>query len=316
MKTQHKIFFAIPFDSATKAMYERVANKIRQRFGSVTTVIGTSQVGPSLEYSSIATFRAQNRELMTQFVAQIRDADVIVADLTHNNPNVHVELGIALTENKNILRVTGRSLTELAFDIRNLDVRSYKDETSLIESIERYLTTFFEIKKLDISAEHGDLYRVRRQPLMLDPVPPDQIDLHLATAQPFILRDGAIRARFEFIKAESPADWFGILFRAAENPFLGSHMVYIRQNGAVEVALYPGPQVFEEKFQLSTPFVGQQEVTIEVENNELTIAIGTDKFTSKLLARQTHGLVFVATWRSRVTLSSLEIISRDTIDWV
>src|SRR5713101_6476782 len=118
-KRSHKIFFAIPFDSATKQLYERVTEALRQRYKGLITTIGNEEVGPSPRYSDIVTFKAQNRELTRQFVSQIQDADVIVADLTHNNPNVHVELGFALSENKNILRVVGRSLTELGFDIRN-----------------------------------------------------------------------------------------------------------------------------------------------------------------------------------------------------
>ena len=124
MKTDHRLFFAIPFDSATKNLYERVCQTIRDQYPNITTVIGNREVGPSQRHSDIASFKAQNRELTKQFVHQIRDADIIVADLTHNNPNVHVELGIALVENKNILRVTGRSVTELGFDIRNLVPRN------------------------------------------------------------------------------------------------------------------------------------------------------------------------------------------------
>ena len=43
-----------------------------------------------------------NTELYKQFVSEIYKADIIIADLTHNNPNVHVELGIALQMNKNM----------------------------------------------------------------------------------------------------------------------------------------------------------------------------------------------------------------------
>ena len=56
----------------------------------------------------------------------------MIADLTNNNPNVHVELGIALMQNKNILRVTGRSLSEVGFDIRQLELRPYGDEETLL----------------------------------------------------------------------------------------------------------------------------------------------------------------------------------------
>ena len=132
MKIGHKLFFAIPFDSATKNLYDRVCKKIRKRYPDVTTVIGNQEVGPSPEYSDFASLKAQNRELTRQFVTQIMDADIIIADLTHNNPNVHVELGIALTENKNILRVTGRSASELGFDIRNLEVHLTRMRPNLL----------------------------------------------------------------------------------------------------------------------------------------------------------------------------------------
>src|ERR1017187_8859099 len=138
MNTAHKFFFAIPFDSATRRLYERVCETIRTRYPRVTTVIGSEEVGPSAEYSTIASFKAQNRELTKQFVAQIEEADIIIADLTHNNPNVHIELGMALLKNKNILRVTGRSLSELGFDIRNLDVHAYRDEETLTKAILSY----------------------------------------------------------------------------------------------------------------------------------------------------------------------------------
>jgi nucleoside 2-deoxyribosyltransferase len=133
MKPDHKLFFAIPFDSATKNLYHRVTRAIRKRYPGVTTVIGNEEVGPSQRYSDIASFKAQNRELTRQFVAQIQDADIVVADLTHNNPNVHFELGIALMQNKNILRVTGRSISELGFDIRNLEAYQYKNEAQLVK---------------------------------------------------------------------------------------------------------------------------------------------------------------------------------------
>src|SRR4029077_11614973 len=158
MKPSHKIFFAIPFDSATKQLYERVAEGLRQRYKTLSTIIGTEEVGPPPSYSSIATFKAQNRELTEQFFKRIRDADVVVADLTHNNPNVHVELGIALFENKNILRVVGRSVTELGFDIRNLEVHTYSSDRNLLKIITDYLDVFFKIKRLPVSRKFPELY--------------------------------------------------------------------------------------------------------------------------------------------------------------
>jgi hypothetical protein len=52
---------------------------------------------------------------------------------------------------KNILRVVGRSLTEL-------EVRRYSSETSLLKIITDYLDIFFKIKGLPISREFPALY--------------------------------------------------------------------------------------------------------------------------------------------------------------
>jgi hypothetical protein len=100
-----KVFFAIPFDAATKMLYERVCLAVRQRYQEVTTVVGTKEVGPSPEYSDIAPFKMQNRDLHREFVRQIQEADIIIADLTHNNPNVHVELGARPSNRPRELRV-------------------------------------------------------------------------------------------------------------------------------------------------------------------------------------------------------------------
>ena len=106
MKPSHTIFFAIPFDAATKEMYERVSNELKGPYPTLKTVIGTKEVKRSepssdIQYSDIAIFKAQYSDLHHQFKSQIENADVIVADLTNNNPNVHVELGIALRHKRN-----------------------------------------------------------------------------------------------------------------------------------------------------------------------------------------------------------------------
>lgn len=312
MKREHRIFFALPFDSATRAMYGRVTEAVRKRFPTVTTVIGTQEVGPSPRYSRIASFKAQNRDLVGQFVQQIRQADVVVADLTHNNPNVHVELGIALTENKNILRVTGRAVTELGFDIRNLEVRGYRDEGMLTKSIIEYLRTFFGIKGLSLSPKHGNLYRQLATPALLLGRG-REFDLSPFTPAPYILRDGAIRVAFELHAARSSEDWFGVYFRAGENPLLGSHLIYCRQNGAVEVAVYPGPRVVSV-FPGNGPVPGRRTLLIEFENDALQVRIGRERYSFGELSHQTAGSICLATWRAEATVHSAEAISRDTID--
>ena len=317
MKTSHKLFFAIPFDSATKNLYKRICSKLRKRYQKITTVIGNEEIGPSPEYSDFASFKAQNRELTRQFVAQIMDADIVIADLTHNNPNVHIELGIALTENKNILRVTGRSVSELGFDIRNLEVFSYNTENDLTKKIMAYLDTFLKIKKIPISKELAPLY-------CEEPVTPihlkalktahDTLDIQSNCHPDFLIRDGAVQVDFEILDSKTPNDWFGIYFRAGSHPIMGSHLVYVRQNGMVEIAVYPGPRIINT---LSTgqTIVGKQSILIEFENNHLKVQIGNELLLTDNLSHQTPGRVLQAAWNANVDVHLAQMICRDTIEW-
>lgn len=312
MKKEHKIFFAIPFDSATMNLYNRISDKIRNKYSNVTTVIGNQEVGPSPEYSNIVSFKSQNQELTNQFVAKIMEADIIIVDLTHNNPNVHVELGIALLENKNILRVTGRSVSELGFDIRNLEVYQYKNEKNLLSKINTYLDTFLKIKQLPISKEYGKLYYEEPTvPIQLRAVKKG-LDIQSNCPSNFIMRDGAVQVNFKIIETRKPVDWFGIYFRSATSPLMGSHLVYVRKNGMVEIAVYPGPRILET-FTIKKSIKGEQVLNVQFENNYLELQIGSFKFETDKLSHQTIGQVTLASWYADVDVHSLKMICRDTI---
>jgi hypothetical protein len=224
-----------------------------------------------------------------------------------------IDMARWMMENKNILRVTGRSVTELGFDIRNLEVRQYRHEKELIRTVVRYLVTFFAIKRLRISQRHGALYFREPTPLRLKA---QECEFAMASNTPrsYLLRDGAVKATFEILEARSAEDWFGIYFRTGASPFLGSHLVYVRQNGAVELGVYPGPQIIE-RFSLPRAISGKRTLMIAFENNKVEIQIGGGRFSSSKLSHQTTGRIVFAAWRANVIVHSAEMISRDTIEW-
>jgi len=332
MKRHHKVFIAIPFDAATRDQYRRIceSKKIKDKYPNVTWVIGTEQIGPSPELSKVATFKAQNRDLHEQFTHQIRDSDVLIADLSHNNPNVHVELGIALNQNKNNLRVSGRSISELAFDIRNQDVRTYKNEQQLTEFITKYLDTFFEIKDLPLSDTAGDLYckEELNSPVTIDGRAKSnrQKDLNVlcGTCLGFRMRDGAVEVEFEILSANDPTDWFGIFFRGdTSQPVgnyraqtLGSYLAYVRQNRLTEIVEFPGPQRVDGPAQISPTKQTIHSLRLEVENNEAQVYVdNTLVLTSRKLWRQAPGSVLLAAYGSEVKVYSAHMVCRDTIEW-
>ncbi len=320
MKKEHKIFFAIPFDNLTKKTYEGICEDIKKYFNKdgykLTTVIGKEQIGPSLEYSEILSFRAQNTELQKQFFKEIAEADVIVADLTNNNPNVHVELGVALTLNKNILRVTGRPEKELGFDIQNLEVYLYKSEKGLFEKIVKYLELFFKIKKLDFSEEYKSLYKKIPEIVMLPGTEAEiaKEKLWVYPIKEYTFRDGAIKLEFEFVNNLNSDSWFGVYFRTAREIYLGSYLLYIRKNGFVELAEYnPNLNIVYKKQHLKE-LVGKTNLQIEIENDEVEAKINGQNCKITRLEQQIKGRIIIATYECRAQFRALELINRDTIE--
>jgi len=328
MKTEHKIFLAIPFDSATRALYRNISDRIRELYDKVTVVTASAQAGPSEAYSKIATFKLQNRELHKQFVSQITDSDIVIADLTHNNPNVHIELGIALVQNKNILRVSGRSVKELGFDIQNLEVLLYKDEKGLREKIEAYLETFFSIKQLPLSPEAGPLYY--REPMF----PRDLkafdtetkkrgIDVYSVVPEQFpLIRDGAVRVDFEIRDGGRMDDWFGVFFRADPSTgkdshiHVGSYLGYARRDGRIEVVSYPGTKNLAKPTGDTQPLSGKHTLGVEFENDQVTVQLDDSlRVEAKNLSRQKAGRILLAALGTNVKVYSAEVVCRDTIEW-
>jgi len=66
MKKEYRIFFAIPYNSVLIETYHRIWKDINKQHPKLlfSAVIGNKEMGPSEKYSTIASFKAQNRELM------------------------------------------------------------------------------------------------------------------------------------------------------------------------------------------------------------------------------------------------------------
>ena len=270
----------------------------------------------------LATFKAQNRELNTQFKTKIQNADIVVADLTYNNPNVNFELGIALMQNKNILRVTGRSVTELGFDIRNLEVYRYEDDTGLTKRILEYLDVFFKIKQLEKSAsgEFASLYSENTyapKPLNLNGMASEKEPVVLVQPFPeFKLRDGKVCVDFEILGAQSPDQWFGIYFRAVMHPFSGSHLLYVRQDGRIEIAVYyPYFRVLPDKTSLGREVLGRHKMILEFDNNYLYAQMDEARLETYKLSYQEVGNVYLAALLANVNVYSAEVVCRDAIEY-
>src|SRR5260221_14271176 len=113
------IFFAYPWDSLTANIYtNEIIPDIHQRYKSIkwNVRVGASSFTLPPTLGKIEEFRNQNKQLFEIFAKNIQLSDVFIADITTFNPNVLMELGIAIKHNKNVLIVSGISNDKLPFD--------------------------------------------------------------------------------------------------------------------------------------------------------------------------------------------------------
>ena len=317
----YKVFIAIPFDVATKSMYDSVLQHLTARYGDrfQFTLGTTTVIEPSPDYSKIDTFKVQNRDLLEQFYLRIRSSDIIVADLTHNNPNVHVELGIAISLSKNILRVSGRDLVELASDVRGYEVNKYLDACDLTSKIRSYLDRFLMIKDLPLSEQAGQYYKVS--------FPKDEvIGEERATAsnswltQPILaMRDGEIRVKFKFSWTGLDEDWFGVFLRSGiTNPWNGGYLVNIRKNGSLELTVMPTVVVLATRQYAPLQIDNEYTLHVKIDGSNMVASLD-DNFQDSLVFNdlniQSLGYVALGCYRSKVIFREFESVCRDTIDF-
>jgi hypothetical protein len=317
----YKVFVAIPFDVATKSMYESILRHLSDRYGQrLQFLFGTDTViGPSPDYSEIETFKAQNRDLLEQFYLRIVSSDIIVADLTHNNPNVHVELGIAISLSKNILRVSGRDLVELASDVRGYVVNKYLDASDLTSKIQSYLDRFLMIKGLPLSEEASRYYKVSYPEGVVIGEDTRARPVSWWTPPVFAMRDGEIKVKFKFCWTGADDDWCGVFLRSGQaNPWNGGYLVNIRKNGSLELTVMPTVEILGTRQYNSLEIDNEYTLHVNIDGSNL-IASLDDDFRDNLafndLNIQSPGNVALGCHRSKVVFRECQSVCRDTIDF-
>lgn len=84
--------------------------------------------------------------ILEKVVDEIENADVVIADLTGNNPNVFFELGIAYRAKKPIILMAQEEPNQIPVDIRSFEYIRYDlDEADdFVTKIDRALASLFE----------------------------------------------------------------------------------------------------------------------------------------------------------------------------
>lgn len=111
-KTEDFCFIIMPFSEDLREVYNAV-------------------IKPSVEEVGLKCIRVDETEgsanIVRKIIEYISNARIIIADLTHKNPNVFYELGIAHALNNNTIVIAQDIARDVPFDVKSYKVIEYRD---------------------------------------------------------------------------------------------------------------------------------------------------------------------------------------------
>lgn len=123
-----RIFVIMPFDSTFDPVYEKF-------------------IASTFEAAGCDVFRGDDirslQNVMKDVVQSILECDLVVADLTDENPNVFYELGLAHAFDKPVILLT-QSIDDVPFDLRSYRLLSYSTHFAEIEQAQTVLQEYAE----------------------------------------------------------------------------------------------------------------------------------------------------------------------------
>lgn len=179
---------------------------------------------------------------------------------------------------------------------------------------------FFEIKDLDFEPINSSLYYHVPEQKELGGWKNDiekekakyRMDLHNTNFQ---LRDGKIRVTFRIEDQINDEDWFGVFLRVGNMGFqYESCLVYVRKNGNIEIATYPGPNIISSAPSSQRNMSGDKTLTIEIEGSAIKASIDNINLEYNRLNIQHLGYVLFGCYQTRSQFSNTQIVCHDTIE--
>ncbi len=162
MPRSHNIFVAMPFRPELNYFYLFLENFITKEF-AISVERGDAQI--------------LDKPLMEKIREQILRADLIIGDVTGNNPNVFYELGLAHARGKSVIFITQDPPEKAPVDIRAFECIPYElgDHRAFLPRIKNAIQSYFRGGYQEFYGEAQDLLRRFNQDtgLNCDAVPMD-----------------------------------------------------------------------------------------------------------------------------------------------
>lgn len=293
IKNERRIFGAFKWNAYVMGMYEDIFESIindpkwLDKYGySWQTQYGVEFSLPEdinwktkITPAEIEAFTLQNKQLYDIFVKGISSCDLFIADITHHNPNVMLELGIAIQQNKNILVVTSKDFSDMEFDIRGLKAMKYTSKKQLKDFIEKQMEIYSEIKGQTFDNYiSGRKYALNSFQGTLVDSGSKQI-----TGIPK-LKNLMIKIDFNFLFSTSNEwDWFGVHLRTRGPDRYYSELVLIRYSGDTRSTTFPELRKKENDGLKIDDFDPTKVHTLEILIDENKLSLWVDGITQPFL---------------------------------
>ena len=124
MASKRKAFVLMPFDPDFTGIFDQIAGALSEVDFETTR----------------ADSRPDQSAILTKVIGGIRDADLIVADLTTLNPNVFYELGVAHARGAAALMLT-QNIEDVPADLRSYNVFAYSTHFERMPELRQHLKT-------------------------------------------------------------------------------------------------------------------------------------------------------------------------------
>ena len=326
MDRKRSIFFAYEWSTLFINFYKKLINLYKKDWDVLYGPNSTTQ--PEIK-GKIEKFKNKNKQLFDLFVKNIQKSSIFIADVTTNNPNVLLELGIAIKLNKNILVVSGAGSDKLPFNIRGIEIEYYKSSSDLSRIIRNYIAMFKKIKNMPFSKKRtginfsikkgiinasdksissgtddqaGKVFRIVHLPIPLNKI-----------------KDINLKVKYRILEKHRNDDWFGFMFRSAEEKGAfepihhGSVLINARWNGITEITIYPG-QIISKKGITHDQHDGINFRSLEILFDNEYVKISGDKSSYEFdsLTNTSFGYLYIVCFRTKVEYKDLEIINTDT----
>lgn len=141
-----KCFIITPIGNENSSIFRKAKGVIESVIKPILEKYGFDDIKPAYEIM-------ESGMISNQIIGRIINDDLIVANLTGNNPNVMYELAIRHGAAKPIIHICEDG-TSLPFDIKDNRTIFYKDDMLGVQELKRNFEAF--VKQVDYSKEYKD----------------------------------------------------------------------------------------------------------------------------------------------------------------